>query len=151
MPLNEIILDFFDKLKKATSGYASFDYEDLVYEHSDLVKLIVCLNDIEIEELTQIVHRTRAGQISRRLVEKLRDEVPPKQFKIAIQAKIGERILAREDIKAMRKDVTAKCYGGDRTRKMKLLKNQAESKRRIRDSAKIEISKDVLINILRKE
>jgi translation elongation factor EF-4 len=80
LPLNEIILDFFDKLKKATSGYASFDYEDIVYEVSDMVKLTVCLNDIEIEELTQIVHQSRAAQLSRKLVEKLRDEVPPKVY-----------------------------------------------------------------------
>ncbi|CAF0708288.1 unnamed protein product [Brachionus calyciflorus] len=151
LPLNEIILDFFDKLKKETSGYASFDYEDIFYELSDLVKLVICLNDIEIEELTQIVHRQRAGAISRVLVEKLRDEIPQKQFKIAIQAKIGGKILARENIKAMRKDVTAKCYGGDQTRKLKLLREQAEGKKRIRETAKIEISKDVLINILRKE
>ena len=89
--------------------------------------------------------------LSRKLVTKLRDEVPPKQFKIAIQAKVGGKILARENIKALRKDVTAKCYGGDQTRKLKLLKNQAESKRRMRETAKIEISKDVLINVIRKE
>jgi len=101
--------------------------------------------------LTQIVNQTRAAQISRKLVEKLRDEVPQKQFKIAIQAKVGGKILARETIKALRKDVTAKCYGGDQTRKLKLLKNQAEGKRKMRANAKIEISKDVLINVLRKE
>lgn len=150
LPLNEIVLDFFDRLKKETSGYASFDYEEIFYETSDLVKLIICLNDVEIEELTQIVHRKRAGAIGRALVEKLRDQIPPKQFKIAIQAKIGGKILARENIKAMRKDVTAKCYGGDQTRKLKLLRQQAEGKKRIRETAKIEISKNVLINILRK-
>ena len=101
--------------------------------------------------MTQIVNQTRAAQISRKLVEKLRDEVPQKQFKIAIQAKVGGKILARETIKALRKDVTAKCYGGDQTRKLKLLKNQAEGKRKMRANAKIEISKDVLINVLRKE
>jgi len=151
LPLNEIILDFFDKLKKATSGYASFDYEDMFYEPSDLVKLTICLNDIEVEELTQIVNKSRVNQISRKLVEKLRDEVPQKQFIIAIQAKVGGRIIARETIKALRKDVTAKCYGGDQTRKTKLLKQQAEGKRRMRASSKIEINKNVLINILRKE
>lgn len=145
LPLNEIILDFFDKLKKATSGYASFDYEDIVYEVSDLVKLTICLNDIEVEELTQIVNRSRADQISRRLCIKLRDEVPQKQFMIAIQAKLGKRIIARETIKAMRKDVTAKCYGGDQTRKKKLLINQAESKKRMRASSKIEITTYKLI------
>lgn len=150
LPLNEIVLDFFDRLKKETSGYASFDYEEIFYEPSDLVKMVVCLNDVEIEELTQIVHRKRAGTIGRILVEKLRDQIPQKQFKIAIQAKIGGKILARENIKAMRKDVTAKCYGGDQTRKIKLLKQQAEGKKRIRDTAKIEINKNVLINILRK-
>lgn len=97
------------------------------------------------------MNQTRAAQISRKLVEKLRDEVPQKQFKIAIQAKVGGKILARETIKALRKDVTAKCYGGDQTRKLKLLKNQAEGKRKMRANAKIEISKDVLINVLRKE
>lgn len=101
--------------------------------------------------MTQIVNKTRVGQISRRLVEKLRDEVPQKQFIIAIQAKVGGKIIARETIKALRKDVTAKCYGGDQTRKTKLLKQQAEGKRRMRASSKIEISKNVLINVLRKE
>jgi translation elongation factor EF-4 len=151
LPLNEIILDFFDKLKKATSGYASFDYEDVTYEPSDLVKLEVCLNDQEVEELTQIVHTSRANQISRRLVEKVKDEVPPKQFKIAIQAKVNNKILARENLKAMRKDVTAKCYGGDQTRKIKLLKAQSDHKRLLRQISKIEVSKNVLINILRKK
>ncbi len=97
------------------------------------------------------MHSSRAGTISRRLVEKLRDEIPPKQFKIAIQAKAGGRILARENIKALRKDVTAKCYGGDQTRKKKLLKAQNEHKRMLRSISKIEVSKNVLINILRKE
>ena len=97
------------------------------------------------------MNQSRASQISRKLVEKLRDEVPQKQFMIAIQAKVGGKILARETIKALRKDVTAKCYGGDQTRKQKLLKNQAESKKRMRLTSKIEISKDVLINVLRKE
>ncbi len=151
LPLNEIILDFFDKLKQVTSGYASFDYEDIIYEPSHLVKLTVCLNEIEVEELTQIVNAERVDKLSRRLVVKLRDEVPQKQFMIAIQAKVGNRIVARETIKAMRKDVTAKCYGGDQTRKKKLLLQQAEGKRRMRATSKIEISKNVLINVLRKQ
>lgn len=141
LPLNEIILDFFDKLKKETSGYASFDYDEVFYEPSTLVKLVICLNDIEIEELTQIVHKTRASQISRILVQKLRDEIPTKQFKIAIQAKVGGKILARENIKAMRKDVTAKCYGGDQTRKLKLLREQAEGKKKLETRLRLRLAK----------
>lgn len=108
LPLNEIILDFSEKLKSNTSGYASFDYEHSGYEKSDLLKLTICLNDVEIEELTQIVHADRALQIGRQLVEKLRDEVPRELFKIAVQAKVNSKIIARETIQAYRKDVTAK-------------------------------------------
>lgn len=113
--------------------------------------MTICLNDIEVEELTQIVTASRAQQIARKLCVKLRDEVPQKPFMIAIQAKVGEKIIARESIRALRKDVTAKCYGGDQTRKKKLLIEQAEGKRRMRATSKIEISKNVLINVLRKE
>ena len=150
LPLNEIILDFYDLLKTITSGYASFDYEEATYEKSDLVKLRIYLNDTLVDELTQIVHARRASVIGRRLAEKLRDEIPQKQFMIAIQAKVGGKILARESIRAMRKDVTAKCYGGDQTRKQKLLKNQAEGKRKMRLLAKISVTKDVFIRVLKK-
>jgi GTP-binding protein LepA len=108
LPLNEIILDFSEKLKSATSGYASFDYEHAGYTKSSLFKLTISLNDVEIEELTQIVHADRAAQIGRQLVEKLKEEVPRELFKIAVQAKVNSKILARETIPAYRKDVTAK-------------------------------------------
>ena len=111
----------------------------------------MCVNEIEIEELTQIVNSSRANYIGRQLATKLRDEVPPKQVKIVIQAKVGGKVLARENIKALRKDVTAKCYGGDQTRKKKLLKAQSEWKKKMYLTSKIEISKDVLINVIRKE
>jgi translation elongation factor EF-4 len=172
LPLNEIIVDFFDKLKSLTSGYArlesmilefqteltvflfylpkSFDYEHLGYEVSNLVKLTVSLNDDNIDELTQIVHASRVQQIARRFVEKLKEEVPRELYKIAIQAKVGSRVLARETVPAYRKDVTAKCYGGDQTRKRKLLKQQAEGQRRLREIGKIRLSKDVFINVLKK-
>jgi translation elongation factor EF-4 len=151
LPLNEIIHDFFDLLKKNTSGYGSFEYDDIDYEESDLVKLMITLNDEPAEELTQIVHGSRAQTIGRQLVEKLLVQVPPKNFKIAIQAKVGGKILARETVKAMRKDVTAKCYGGDQTRKRKLLKQQSESKKKLRESSTVHLSKNVLINILKKD
>ncbi len=112
--------------------------------------MTVSLNDDDIDELTQIVHTTRVNQIARRLVEKLKQEVPRELFKIAVQAKVGARVIARETIPAFRKDVTAKCYGGDQTRKKKLLKQQAEGMKRLREIGKIRLSKDVFINVLKK-
>jgi len=131
--------------------YLSFDYEDIFYEPADLVKLTVCLNDIEIEELTQIVHEQRAKFLSRRLVEKVKEEVPRKQFRIAIQAKIGSKVVARETIKEYSKDYNKIKQKGDISRKIKNIQEQAEMKRKIRENAKIEVNRNILINILRKE
>jgi len=149
-PLNEIITDFFDDLKSVTSGYASFDYEDDGYRVSNLVKVTMLLNGRELEELTCIAHATRARTIGKQLCLRLRDTIPPQQFSIAIQAAIGGKIISRENIKAYRKDVTAKLYGGDGTRRMKLLKQQAEGKKRMRMIGNVEVPRDIFIKVLKK-
>ncbi|XP_059147426.1 translation factor Guf1, mitochondrial-like [Physella acuta] len=149
-PLAEVLVDFFDELKSLTSGYASFDYEDAGYEVSDLVKIDYTLNGREVEELTMICHVSRARKIAVRICEKLKTAIPRQQFVITIQAKVNQKVIAREDIKAFRKDVTAKCYGGDITRKMKLLKNQAEGKKYLRKIGVVEVPTDAFIQILKK-
>jgi len=148
-PLNEIATDFFDDLKRRTSGYASFDYEDAGFRPSELVKLDLMLNGNKVEELSSIVHVSKAKIKAKALVLKLKNELPRQQFAIAIQAGVGSKIFAREDVKALRKDVTAKCYGGDISRKMKLLKNQAAGKKRMKTlHGNIQISKETFVNIL---
>merc|ERR1719383_795208 len=148
-PLNEIATDFFDDLKRISSGYASFDYEDAGFRSSDLLKMDLRLNGNTVEELSSIVHSSKAKTKAKALVLKLKNELPRQQFAIAIQAAVGSRILAREDVKALRKDVTAKCYGGDISRKMKLLKHQAEGKKRMKTlHGNIQISKETFVNIL---
>ncbi|CAL1538958.1 unnamed protein product [Lymnaea stagnalis] len=149
-PLAEILVDFFDELKSLSSGYASFDYQDAGYEISDLVKLDFTLNGREVEELTMICHVSRARETARRVCEKLKNTIPRQQFVITVQGKVNQKVIAREDIKAYRKDVTAKCYGGDITRKMKLLKNQAEGKKKLRLIGNVEIPKDAFIKILKR-
>ena len=149
-PLNEVVTNFFDELKCVTSGYASFDYEDAGYQSSDLHKLNVLLNGQEIHELGTICHSSKIRQRAKAVVLKLKEELPRQQFNISIQAAISGKIMARSDLKAVRKDVTAKCYGGDISRKMKLLKNQAEGKKRMKKFGNIEISKDTFIKILTK-
>jgi len=149
-PLNEVVTNFFDELKSVTSGYASFDYEDAGYQKSDLYKLNVLLNGQEIHELSTICHATKLRQKAKAVVYKLQEELPRQQFNISIQAAISGKIMARSDLKAVRKDVTAKCYGGDISRKMKLLKNQAEGKKRMKKFGNIEINKDTFIKILTK-
>lgn len=150
LPLNEILVDFFDELKSLSSGYASFDYEDADYETSDLVKVNYLLNGKEVDELTMLVHISRARDIAVRVCEKLQKNIPRQNFLIVIQAAVGSKILCREDIKPYRKDVTAKCYGGDISRKTKLLKQQAEGKKKMRLIGRIEVPRDAFINILRK-
>lgn len=149
-PLNEILVDFFDDLKSATSGYASFDYEDAGYELSSLIRVDFLLNGKAVDELTMICHTSRARETAKRVCEKLRETIPRQQFGIIIQGAVGSKILCREDIKPYRKDVTAKCYGGDITRKMKLLKQQAEGKKKMRRIGNIEIPKDAFIKVLKR-
>ena len=150
LPLNEIVTNFFDRLKSVTSGYASFDYEDAGYSQSDLVRLDVLLNDSPVPELATVGHSSKALVRAKAVVANLREELPRQQFNIKVQGVVRGKVLARADIKALRKDVLAKCYGGDVSRKMKLLKNQAEGKKRMKMVGNIEIAKETFINILTK-
>jgi len=149
-PLNEIIVDFFDELKSLTSGYGSFDYEDAGYRLTSLVRLDIFLNGEIVEEMTHIVHISHARSAAKRIAAKLKVNIPQQLFEIAIQIKIGGKVIARDDIKALRKDVTAKLYGGDVTRRMKLLKRQAEGKKRMRSIGRIQVPKDVFITVLKR-
>jgi len=149
MPLNEIIYDFFDALKSKTRGYASLDYEVDGYEKSDLVKLDIMLNGDVIDALSFIVHREKSYARGRRMAEKLKDNIPRQNFEIPIQACIGGKIIARETIKAFRKDVIAKCYGGDITRKKKLLEKQKEGKKRMRQFGSVEVPQEAFMSVLR--
>ncbi|XKL63003.1 hypothetical protein PGB90_005367 [Kerria lacca] len=149
LPLNEIVIDFHDKLKNISSGFASFDYENNGYVISDLVKIDLLLNGEVVEELCSIVHRSKARKFGHELCEKLTEIIPRKQFKIAIQAAIGTKIIARENIKPYRKDVTQNLYGGDATRRYKLLHRQAEGKRKMRMIGKVEIPRDAFIKLLK--
>ena len=148
LPLNEIVVNFFDRLKSISSGYGSFDYEDAGYRETSLTKIDILLNDECVQELTCIVHTSRAREKGKDIVLKLKDSLPRQQFNIKIQAVSGSKILARDDIKAYRKDVTSKCYGGDVRRKMKLLANQAEGKARLKSIGIIEVSKDAFVKLL---
>lgn len=150
LPLNEIILDFHDVLKSLSSGYASFDYQDDGYEETHLVKLSVLLNGQEVDELSSIVHFSKAQLYARQLVLKLKELIPRQMVHIAIQVSVGSKILAREDIKPFRKDVTAKLYGGDVTRRKKLLKQQSEGKKKMRSIANINVPRETFISVLKR-
>jgi GTP-binding protein LepA len=148
LPLAEIVFDFYDNLKSASRGYASFDYEVLEYRESDLVKLTILIDEKPAEPLSTIVHRDKAHEVGRKLAKKLKDVIPRQLYEVPIQASIGRRIVARETIKAQRKDVTAKCYGGDVTRKKKLLEEQKEGKKRMKQMGEIDVPQEAFLAIL---
>jgi len=149
MPLGEVVFDFYDRLKTISKGYASFDYHPIEYRESDLVKMDILINNDQVDALSALIHRDNAFNLGKKMCEKLKELIPKQQFQIAIQAALGAKIIARENISALRKDVTAKCYGGDISRKRKLLEKQKEGKKRMRQVGSVEIPQSAFMAVLK--